>query len=180
MSHQPTFVLTSKSKLKYNALMGNNPFELSTVAGTDTETPQPFGIDNTFICAIKRMENVNEYNYVISIENGAFQNKYKILQDICAVVIKDCVNNTYYDNKDEILKTAIVIPFCTNHDKITTNNGLGLTKTFGNILAKKYNVPHNDWMNYLCNFPRERQIKIAFSSILRKIENNIIFPKYIA
>ena len=177
----PTFVLTSKSKLKYNALVKNNPFELflhyplDTIVGNDTETPQPFGIDNTFTCAVKRMANIKSHRYVISIENGVFLGgcTYK---DICMVVIHDTKTKKYYSNRDQISKTAaVVIEGQSAYEEISkkkAKTGLGFTKTFGSYFAREFGVPHNDWMKDLCDFPRERQIKIAFLSVLEQIEND--------
>jgi len=178
---KPTFVLTSKSKLKYDSLVKNNPFELflhyplDTIVGNDTETPQPFGIDNTFTCAVKRMTNIKSHRYVISIENGVFLGgcTYK---DICMVVIHDTKTKKYYSNRDQISKTAVVvIEGKTAYDELSekkAKTGLGFTKTFGSYFAREFGVPHNDWMKDLCGFPRERQIKIAFLSVLEQIEND--------
>lgn len=178
---KPTFVLTSKSKLKYNALVKNNPFELflhyplDTIVGNDTETPQPFGIDNTFTCAVKRMANIKSHRYVISIENGVFLGgcTYK---DICMVVIHDTKTKKYYSNRDQISKTAaVVIEGQSAYEELSkkkAKTGLGFTKTFGSYFAREFKVPHNDWMKDLCGFPRERQIKIAFLSVLEQIEND--------
>ena len=179
---KPTFVLTSKSKLKYNALAKNNPFELflhyplDTVVGNDTETPQPFGIDNTFTCAVKRMANIKSHRYVISIENGVFLSN-GVCKDVCMVVVHDTKTKKYYSNRDQISKTAIVVPegpIAYNYEisKKKAETGLGFTKTFGSYFAKEFGVPHNDWMKYLCDFPRERQIKIAFLTVLEQIEND--------
>lgn len=176
------FILCSKSKLKKNILKNSfielfNNYKLTTTKGNDTGTEQPYGIINTFKCAIKRLKNIKNYSYAISIENGIFKNEYGFLQDICAIVIKDCKLNHYYDNRNDILNTAIIVP---DGEKIfekvrksgLSNNKRGYNETFGKHLCYKYNVPHNNWMEPLCNFSRKRQIEIGFKYVLTKIENH--------
>jgi hypothetical protein len=179
---KPNFVLCSKSKLKKNVLKNSfvelfNNYKLTTIKGNNTGTEQPFGIINTFKCAKMRLKNVNNYSYAISIENGVFKNEYGFLQDICAIVVKDCKFNYYYDNKNDILNTAIMIPdsekmFEEIKKSGLSNNKRGYNKTFGKLLSEIYNVPHNNWMEPLCNFSRKRQIEIGFKYVLREIENH--------
>ena len=169
------FVLCSKSLLKKKALLNSNdevfgPFDVHSIEGNKTETEQPFTIENTFKCARKRIEGIDNHRFVIAIENGIFRNKYGFLQDICAIVIKDNETNRIFDNKENILNTAIMIPdaeilFNEIEKAGKSDNDLGYKLTFGELLSKKYEVPHNNWMKDLCNFPRERQIKIAFNDI---------------
>ena len=186
-NNKAKFALCSKSKLKLEALLPYMSYnlaekhDLDTIKGSDTGSNQPFGIENTFTCAKKRADDVKGYDFVISIENGAFINDHKFPQDICAVIIKDCSTGKIYSNKDKIMETVIMIPDGKSlYENVKINgiskNKLGYNITFGRLLSDKYKVPDNNWMEKLCNFPRQRQIGIGLKYVFGKlyVDNKLI------
>lgn len=172
------FVLCSTSDIKYLALKCNftifNDDNLSKSVDIDNGTPQPFGKDNIKFSARRRIETKLETNIMIAIENGLMFNDYGFLIDVCYIVILD--NETYYDNYEEMLDTAVLVPDGKElYEKIHKEgpiNSFGYGTTIGELLSNKYSVPKNDWMGYLCSYPREKQIITAFKCTLKKWLND--------
>ncbi len=81
------------------------------------------------------MANIKSHRYVISIENGIFLSN-GVYKDVCMVVIHDTKTKKYYSNRDQISKTAIVVPegttvYSYEISKKKAETGLGCMKTFG-------------------------------------------------
>lgn len=178
MSDIKNFILCSKSELKRSAIdkvlcEEHDNFSLEIEKGKSTETPQPFGIDNTISCGKSRLIDYEDNSKIqISVENGIIYNEYGFIMDICYVAMGD-ENGTLYDNSETIMDTAIYVPNGVTAHKVlkkkgSTSNGKGYKSTIGEYLAKRHCVPKDNWMKHLCNQPREEQIEKAFKCALNK------------
>ena len=167
------FGLTSKSEVKLKALnkfLDKYNIKCTNVKYMPTGTEQPLGVNNTFKCANKRFTTDNEHRFVISVENGIYEKgDSDVVFDVCAVVIKDNVTGKTFDNKQDIVLTEITVPNGNNLLKKIINmkskNGLGLTKTIGELLHLCHDVPSDDWMGPLRGVPRSAQIEVAIKSL---------------
>ena len=79
------------------------------------------------------------------------------------------------------METVIMIPDGKSlYENVKINgiskNKLGYNITFGRLLSDKYKVPDNNWMEKLCNFPRQRQIGIGLKYVFGKlyVDNKLI------
>ena len=170
MSHN--MILFSKSELKLQAVnsyidqYGMNCTE--ALHNTTTDTEQPFGVDNTYACAMQRFTSDKSSRFLISIENGIYVVD-DIVKDMCVVIIKDNVTGKTYDNKDMINETSIEVPegdiLLEKAQESKSDSGLGFNVTLGSMLAKKHKVPKNNWMGHMTGTSRSKQIEIALDSL---------------
>lgn len=137
---------------------------------------QPLFIDGTKqACNLrfdefKKNHDIAKYDIIISIENGMTTfNCEKICDyydmhwcDFCVIGIM--VNNiiTYY-----------ISPLMINIEKEHTKNYFknfykknNSIDTFGKYIGSTLNIPHNNWMKYMCNIDRTEQIICG----LKKVE----------
>lgn len=153
---------------------------------------QPVGIKSTLMCAINRMTVLNAYlktnghnddspRYIVSIENGICKNT--IVHDICIVVIKDRVTSKIYTNEETVMKNAIKIPEgldlyekASKYPVYHKDTGLlmGFGKTIGSLLASKYTVPADNWMQTLAGIDRKTQIIYEIDSIWETVMRETI------
>jgi len=169
-----TMYLTSHSKLKLNVVKQFfKQFDINAISidSPETGTEQPFGIENTYKCARKRMQINNDLTkgHIISIENGVYLDDKGVYQDVCAVVMRNIETGEEYTNAKHIKNTSIVVPDAEEIVQTLTKCKLGFTKTFGRYLSEKHGVRANNWMAELCDFPREDQIVIGLQDAFNEM-----------
>lgn len=169
-----TFGMTSKSEFKLNCLqkyIDKYGMKCEFTEYENSDTPQPVSIKNTFICATKRLsvENKN-HRFLISIENGIIVSD-DIIQEICAIIIKDTLTGKLFNNKSQIMDTAIIIPnghkFYQKLVKYESKSGLGLDIKINEVIAKFYKNPEYafDWSKTLCGISKSELINKALNTL---------------
>lgn len=170
----PPMYLTSHSKLKLNVVkqfFKQFDIRVTSIDSPETGTEQPFGIENTYKCAKKRMQINYDLvkGHIISIENGVYLDDEGVYRDVCAVVMRDIETGEEYTNIRNIKDTSIVVPDAEEIVKTLKKCELGFTRTFGSCLSEKHGVKSNNWMAELCDFPREKQISLGLQDVINSM-----------
>lgn len=195
--------LTSESEIKKTVVrkvFGDN-INLSCVS-VETEREQPFNVINgkrdSLICGFSRIlsqaTNFNDYDYIISIENGVIklENTFNIYVDIVDVYVYDCKENKIYSTFmmpfEEMVKIPIPLKSINFSPKGEPIHGKNLTnisdiydtsKTFGSQIAinfdfhKKNNGSDgSNWMSHL-GMDRHYQIEKSLRYVYDCLKCNL-------
>jgi hypothetical protein len=152
--------------------------------------PQPINTGGILICSDrikfveKNIPNIQDYEYIISIENCLKIRDNKIL-DCVYIKIKDIlldceysanggdVEITYKFLKDYPKLLNITDDLIKNYEE--TNKKYifdGCEITFGELINKYYpNIPAKNWMKKLCNLNRKDQILSVLEKITYKFNS---------
>lgn len=163
-------VLTSKSKLKREVLekvLKDNNILFDEIVCTVVNNPnipnQP--VNSALTCAKLRTSSVNHElsDLVVSIENGIVNED--CCYDICAVHLTYKGHNVACEGK---IRFNVPIKYFRQAKEMSNDfNELGFSVTMGELIAKDYSVPKDNWMShsYFGDYDRSDQIYNALNSV---------------
>lgn len=192
----PLFFITSKNEQKINAVakvitdsLGDcqeDTFDRKHLIPIDIDdygtSNQPFGFDETFICAYKRCitglnhlrKEGKERGFVIALENGQYideQYSVNIGYDFCACVVMVFDGNDVVTHSSYKMPNIVKVPVCKEYIGEVIKQGkvhyteiddkqyqTGFDMTVGSLYERYRGMNKRDWMAESCGITRETQL----------------------
>jgi len=140
---------------------------------------------SAIICAKLRIKNIlsidnkinEKYKYVVSLENGIYNDAIDNYWDICECVIYDCDNDEYvttqFNNSLKIPVPHDIMEKVMNTEKVYFDTQLiGYSKTAGSLLEQEYKIPGSNWMKKF-GLDRKDQMYQSLKYVLSLLKHNM-------
>lgn len=185
-------ILASENKIKENAVkewfkksINKDLVSIKKINITDPLLPpQPINTGGILNCSdrikfvMKTIEDIENYDYIISIENYLKIVDNKIIDSVY-VKIKDLLTNVEYSATGSDIELSynilkeypkfvdILDELLKNYEDTNKNYIFdGCEKSFGELINKYYpDIPTGNWMKKICNKDRKQQILLVLEKI---------------